>query len=146
MLAGACLANTLSKTSQPILHRGDAEVQSQGMVCSPLRAGVSRADLAARPESYRPRPYGRGYGARPLWVVKSACYALPTLTALRQRWPRAQSAQRRSESAGRAVHCAPVWVVLTWLLGRNPGVRALTGAATTRATLQGRSKAPCVRG
>jgi len=31
---------------------------------------------------------------------------------------------------GRAVHCAPVWVMLTRLLGWNPGVRALTGAAT----------------
>jgi len=34
---------------------------------------------------------------------------------------------------GRAVHCAPVWVVLTGLLGGNPTVRALTGAATARA-------------
>jgi len=38
---------------------------------------------------------------------------------------------RGAESkVGRAVLCAPVWVVLTGLLGWNPTVRALTGAAT----------------
>ena len=42
---------------------------------------------------------------------------------------------------GRAVHCAPWLVMQTQLLGRNPTVRALTGAATVRAHLGRRTPA-----
>jgi|GEM_PF-5319835 len=51
------------------------------------------------------------------------------------------SPQKRRESVGRAVHCAPGWVMLTRRLGRNPTVRALTGAATARDP-PGPKKAP----
>jgi len=57
-----------------------------------------------------------------------------------------QETLRYRIKVGRAVHCAPVWVVLTRLPGWNPTVRALTGAATTRATLQGRSKSRVFEG
>ena len=63
---------------------------------------------------------------------KKPRHAPSTLRALRPRWPRAKSAQRRRELVGRAVHCAPESGTQTWLLGWNPAVRALTGAATAR--------------
>jgi len=51
---------------------------------------------------------------------------------------------RNAESkVGRAVYCAPVWVVQTRLLGWNPAVRALTGAATARDTPGRKKPLPC---
>jgi len=50
-----------------------------------------------------------------------------------------QSAQRRRELVGRAVHCAPGLVMQPGFPGLSPVFRALTSAATARATL-GRSK------
>ena len=46
-------------------------------------------------------------------------------------------ARRCIVKVGRAVHCAPVWVVQTRLLSRNPAVRALTGAATSSLKISG---------
>ena len=43
------------------------------------------------------------------------------------------SPQKRRESVGRAVHCAPELVMQTRLLGWNPAVHALTSAAAARA-------------
>jgi len=48
----------------PNLPKG-TKAQRVGRARSPLRAGVGYADPASRPESCRPRPYERGYGARP---------------------------------------------------------------------------------
>jgi len=46
--------------------------------------------------------------------------------------PHFQRKDAKTQSkVGRAVHCAPAWVVQTRLLGWNPAVRALTGAATS---------------
>jgi len=125
----AVLEHRAPKTSPPILHSRSAESKAGRAVrCAPVWVVLTR--LLGWNPGVRALT-GAATARATLWVVKSACYALPTLTALRPRWPRAKSAQRGGESAGRAVHCAPVWVVLTRLLGRNPGVPAHKGAATS---------------
>jgi len=140
----AVLEHRAPKTSTPILHtRGVESMAGRAVRCAPVWVVLTR--LLGWNPGVRALT-GAATARATLWVVKSACHALPTLTALRPRWPRAKSAQRRSESAGRAVRCAPEWVVATRLLGWNPGVRALTGAATARAPLQGRSKSRVFEG
>jgi len=93
---------------------------SVGMAHSPLRAGVGYADPTSRFESYFPRPYRRGYGTRRFRGRRRPAAKMAAR----------QSAQRRRESVGRAVHCAPELVVQSRLLGLNLVFRALTSTAT----------------
>ena len=102
----AVLEHRAPKTSPPILHSRGAESKAGRAVrCAPEWVVLTR--LLGWNPAVRALT-GAATARATLWVVKSACHALPTLTALRPRWPRAKSAQRGGESAGRAVHCAPV--------------------------------------
>ena len=52
------------------------KAQRVGRARSPLRAGVGRANPASRPESWRPRPYGRGYEPVICWCRKNTLLIL----------------------------------------------------------------------
>ena len=105
----AVLEHRAPKASPPILHtRGVESKVGRG---SPLRAGVGYADSASPGlESWRPRPYGRGYGAR-LSRLQKTC----------GQDGRTPNPPKGGESkVGRAVRCAPELVMQT----RPPGLES----------------------
>jgi len=74
-------------------------------------------------------------GYTKLWLTRKSCQSIEPKAVLGHRAPKTSTTILHTKGVeskvGRAVHCAPVWVVLTWPPGLGiPTVRALTGAAT----------------
>jgi len=95
-----CWSTALQKL---LLQSFTAEAQRVGRARSPLRAGVGCADPASGFESGFPRPYGRGYGARPSWSKKALTRSIH-LDGAAAKMAARQSAQRRRELVGRVPH------------------------------------------
>ena len=105
----------------------------QGAVCSRVRLYPNRLLFRAR--------------AIPNFARRRSRQSIEPKAALEHRAPKTSPPILHSRNAeskvGRAVYCAPVWVVQTRLLGWNPAVRALTGAATARDTPGRKKPLPC---
>jgi len=144
----AVLEHRAPKTSPPILHSKSVEskvgrvphVRDAPPSVHPETSGGQGTARPTNPVVTERAPLGRskfcieeqGFvragccvrsGYTKLWLTRKSCQSIEPKAVLEHRAPKTFPPILHSRSVeskvGRAVHCAPVWVVQTWLLGQE---------------------------